>query len=80
MSDVSDKIAKLQTRAEALQAQLRATQTRISALQKQQAAAQQAEMLEILKSSNLTPDQLRALLEKHKPAKAIAPASTAGAE
>lgn len=63
MSDIADKIAKLQERAATLQTQLRAVHGRIAALQKQQQAEQQAEMLELVKAANLTPEQLRAILQ-----------------
>jgi len=80
MSDVSDKIAKLQTRATTLQTQLRAVHNRIAVLQKQQQAEKQAEMLEIVKSSNLTPDQLRAILQSRAPAQPAAQVKTAATE
>jgi TolA-binding protein len=77
MSDISDKIKKLQDRATALQTQLRATQARISALQKQQREQEQAEMLELVKSANLTPDQLRSILQSGAAATTTATAKTA---
>jgi len=74
MNDIAAKIAKLQAKAETLQTQLRATQSRIAALQKKQREQEQGELLQLLKASNLTTEQLRAILQNRAPVRPAQPA------